>query len=113
MFKRVFLLMGLATVAVVCSHAAVWGDMAMWWWADRWSPVSVPNYDMDATLPYYLLLIQRKLAHFSVPAFLFFSGFFLSYAASGSASGVSWKTVRTRVFTIPNRLTITDSARRM
>ena len=100
MFKRLFVLNGLAILAVVCSHTAVWGAMAMVWWTDRWRPVSVPNYDMYGTLPYYLLLIQRKLAHFSVPAFLFFSGFFLIYAASGSATGLSWKAVRVRVQTL-------------
>lgn len=97
MFKRVFLLNGLAIVAVVCNHASSWGEMAMFWWADRWRSVSVPIFDMDATLPYYFLLAERKLAVFGVPAFLFFSGFFLSYASAGKTSSLSWKTVRTRV----------------
>lgn len=97
MLKRVSLLSGFAILAVVCSHASEWGDIAMWWWADRWRPVSVPNYDMDASLPYYMLVAERKLAHFSVPAFMFFSAFFLSYAASGKTSGVNWRTVKARV----------------
>jgi len=97
MFRRVFLLNGLAIVAVVFNHATIWGMTAMFWWADRYRPVTVPNFDLDATLPYYALLLLRKLAVFGVPAFLFFSGFFLNYAASGKSSGLSWKTVRVRV----------------
>lgn len=97
MTKRVFLLMGLAILAVVWSHAAGMGQIAMILWADRYRPVSVPNFDQVGTLPYYVLLAIRQLTIWGVPAFLFISGFFMAYAARGSQSALSWKMVRTRL----------------
>jgi membrane-bound acyltransferase YfiQ involved in biofilm formation len=97
MTRRVFLLMGLAILAVVLSHAAGWGQIAMFLWTDRYRPVTVPNFDQLGTLPYYALLLIRQLTLWAVPAFLFVSGFFVAYAARGSQSAVSWKMVWTRV----------------
>jgi peptidoglycan/LPS O-acetylase OafA/YrhL len=94
--KRLLLLNGLAILAVVCNHAAAWGYTAMFWWADRYRPVTAPNFDQIGTLPYYGLLAIQQLAVFSVPAFLFVSGFFVSYAARAK-SALSWKMVITRI----------------
>ena len=97
MTKRLLLLSGLAILAVVCNHATGWGFTAMFWWTDRYRPVVTPNFDQMGTLPYYVLLAIQQLAVFSVPAFLFVSGFFVAYAARGSQSALSWKTVITRI----------------
>ena len=97
MTRRVFLLMGLAILAVVLSHAAGWGQIAMFLWTDRYRPVEVPNYDQLGTLPYYVLLLIRQLTVWSVPAFLFASGFFVAYAARGSQSALGWKMVKVRI----------------
>ena len=69
----------------------------MFWWADRYRPVTAPNFDQIGPLSYYGLLAIQQLAVFSVPAFLFISGFFVAYAARGSQSTLSWKTVITRI----------------
>lgn len=97
MTRRVFLLNGLAILAVVCGHAQGWGHTAMIWWADRYRPVSVPNYDYVGTMPYYFLIAVRCLAAFTVPAFLFVSGFFVAYGARGKQSTLSWKAVTARL----------------
>jgi len=97
MIKRVFLLNGLAILAVVCNHAASWGYTAMFWWTDRYRSVAVPNFDQFGSLPYYVIVIVRQLTVFSVPAFLFVSGFFLAYAARGSQSALNWKMVKARI----------------
>ncbi len=97
MTRRVFLLMGLAILAVVCSHAAGWGQIAMFLWTDRYRPVTVPNFDQLGSLSYYVLLIIRQLTVWSVPAFLFGSGFFVAYAARGSQAALSWKMVKVRI----------------
>jgi len=97
MTKRLFLLNGLAILAVVCSHATGWGSIAMSPWADRYRLVVGPNYDQTGTLPYYMLLAMKCLMPFSVPAFLFVSGFFVAYAARGSQSALSWKMVIVRL----------------
>lgn len=97
MTKRLFLLNGLAILAVVCSHATGWGSIAMSPWADRYRLVVGPDYDQTGTLPYYMLLAMKCLMPFSVPAFLFVSGFFVAYAARGSQSALSWKMVIVRL----------------
>ncbi len=97
MIKRLFLLNGIAILAVICNHAAGWGFTAMFWWAHRYLPgVVSPNFDQIGTLSYYALTIIKKLTVFSVPAFLFVSGFFVAYAARGS-QGLTWKVITTRI----------------
>jgi len=65
MTKRLFLLNGLAILAVVCSHTTGWGSIAMSPWADRYRLVVGPNYDQTGTLPYYMLLAMKCLMPFS------------------------------------------------
>lgn len=98
MTQRLFLLNGLAILAVVCNHSAHAGFLALFWWTDRYMPgVTVPNYDQFGTISYYALIVITKLTPFAIPAFLFVSGFFIAYTARGSQSALSWKVVRTRI----------------
>lgn len=97
MIKQLFLLSGLAILGVICNHATGWGFIAMFWWTDRYQSVSTPCFDQVGTLPYYALLAIQQLVVFSVPAFLFVSGFFVAYTARGSQSKLSWGLVRTRI----------------
>jgi len=96
MTKRLLLLNGLAILAVVCNHAAGWGYTAMFWWTDRYRPVSTPNFDQLGSFSYYGLSVLRQITVFSVPAFLFASGYFVAYAARGR-SAPSWKMVKVRL----------------
>lgn len=89
--------MSLAILVVVWSHAAGWGQIAMFLWTDRYRPVTVPNFDQLGTPSYYVLLAIRQLTVWAVPAFLFVSGFFVAYAARGRQSTLSWKMVRVRI----------------
>ncbi|MCD4737789.1 MAG: acyltransferase [Anaerolineae bacterium] len=97
MTKRLFLLMGVAILSVIVGHAAGWGQIAMFLWADRYQPVSVPNFDQIGTPSYYVLLVLRQLVVYAVPAFLFISGFFVAYAARGSHATFTWKMVGKRL----------------
>jgi len=97
MYRRLSTLYGLAILAVVISHTTGWGITAMFWWAHRYRPVTSPNFDQFGTLPYYILIILQQLSFFSVPAFIFGSGFFVAYASRGSSTQVSWKTIRSRL----------------
>jgi peptidoglycan/LPS O-acetylase OafA/YrhL len=97
MTKQLPLLRGIAILAVVCNHAAGRGYTAMFWWVHRYRDVAAPNFDQVGSLPYYGLVVMQQLALFSVPAFLFISGFFIAYAARGSRPTLSWKVVRARV----------------
>lgn len=102
MVKRLLLLNGLSIIGVVCSHAAQWVYLSMFWWTDRYLPVTVPNYDQLGSPSYYAIVVFQKLGVFSVPAFLFTSGFFVAYAARGE-SAFTWKMawVRLRNLLIP------------
>lgn len=97
MTRRIFLLMGLAILAVVVSHAAGWSEISMIYWADRYRSVTVPNYDAVGTFSYNLIVLIRQLIVWAVPAFLVCSGFFVAYAARGSRGVYSWKMARTRI----------------
>ena len=95
MSRRLFLLNGLAILAVVCVHAAIWGEITISW--DLGCPFSVSNYDLIGALTYWGLTAIEGLSRFIVPAFLFVSGFFVSYAARGIQSTLNWRTVRVRI----------------
>jgi surface polysaccharide O-acyltransferase-like enzyme len=69
----------------------------MFWWVHRYRQVTPPNYDQVGTLSYYGLVVIQQLAQFSVPAFLFISGFFIAYAARGNRSTLSLKIIRARI----------------
>ena len=78
MIRRFLLLNGLATLGVVLNHAVPWGFIAMFWWTHRYMPVEVPNFDQMGSTTYYVLRAIEQLIMFSIPAFLFVSGFFVS-----------------------------------
>lgn len=100
MNKRLLMLSGIAIIAVAMNHASHIGFVAMFWWTDRYLPVSVPNYDQMGSLAYYGLVAAQKLALFSVPTFLFVTGVFLAYAARGSQSRLTWSVVFRRVLNL-------------
>lgn len=81
MTKRLLLLNGLAALSVPFFHAAIYGFQAMFFWTNEYRPVTVPNYDQWGSLAYYILLTIRQLAGFSIPYFLFISGFFVVFMA--------------------------------
>ena len=97
MARRLLLLNGLGILAVVINHAAQWGHLAMFWWTYRYRDVSVPNYDQLGGAAYYILVIAEKITVWSVPAFLFISGYFVVYAARGIKSSKFWKIISIRI----------------
>lgn len=94
---RLLLLNGLAIVCVILFHATGFGFTAMFSWAHRYRPVSSPNYDEAGSIAYYVLRLIEQFVVFSIPAFLFVSGFFVSVLAGRSRSKVSWRAVRARI----------------
>ena len=98
MDRKLFLLSGLAIVAVVCNHAAGWG---------------YPYTDSTLTglIRYYFILFVQNASVFAVPAFLFVSGAFSTFshraipANTGQSLGqvlkaVDWKAIRPRLIDI-------------
>jgi peptidoglycan/LPS O-acetylase OafA/YrhL len=88
---------GLAILAVVLNHARVWGVVAMVFWADRYKPVTVPDYSQVGSAEYYSLLVLDGIIQFAIPTFLFVSGFYIAIATGRSKSTIPWKTVLTRI----------------
>lgn len=98
MRRQIPTLRGLAILAVVCNHTAGVGLVALIWWGHRYGLAGDPPYlEQIGSLPYYGLIVIQQLSNFSVPAFLFISGFFIAYAARGSGPTLSWKIVRARI----------------
>jgi surface polysaccharide O-acyltransferase-like enzyme len=84
-------------------HASAYGLQAMYLWTDRYRPVTVPNFDMIGTLPYYITIGIRQLDSFAVPAFFFISGFYISFLGRSKDSKYSLSMVlpRVKVLLIP------------
>ena len=100
MFKRLLLLNGLAIFAVVCNHAAGFGQVGLFLWADSFRHVVVPDWTQIGSFSHYFLLSIRQLATFCVPAFMFVSGFFVSYAALDKRNPLNWAFVWKRIKTL-------------
>jgi membrane-bound acyltransferase YfiQ involved in biofilm formation len=97
MTKRVFLLMGIAMLAVIVSHTAGFAQVALLEWRDRYRPATELSFDPFGSPQYYVLLCVRQLIVWAVPAFFFVSGFFVAYAAHGTRGAYTWKMAGRRV----------------
>ena len=97
MVRRLLYLMGLAVLCVVLYHASGWGFISMFWWTDRYLPVSVPNFDQMGSASYYALRAIEQLIIFAIPSFLFVSGFFLAFATPRNRATIGWEVIFTRV----------------
>jgi len=100
MARRLLLLNGLAVLGVVLNHSGGWGYIAMFWWTHRYLPVTTPNFDQMGTVSYYALRVIEQLMDFSVPAFLFVSGFFLAFAAGRAEASEGWSVAYKRIKTL-------------
>ncbi len=103
MARKLLLLNGFAILFVTIHHATAYGLQAMFFWTDRYLPVTVPNFDQLDSLAYYVTMTLRQLATFAVPAFLFISGYFIAFLAKGKKSGITWEMVlpRVKILVIP------------
>ena len=97
MRRQIPFLRGVAILAVVANHTTGTGLGALFFWAHSYRDGNPPYLGEYGTLTYYSLSTIGQLALFSVPAFLFISGYFIAYAARGERATLSWKIVRTRV----------------
>ncbi|MDT8304979.1 MAG: acyltransferase [Anaerolineae bacterium] len=97
MVRRLLLLNGLAVLGAVLNHTTGWGFTAMFWWVHRYLPVEAPNFEQMGSLGYYTLLGLQQAIMFSVPAFLFVSGYFIAFATGRQKLGGSWPLIRSRI----------------
>jgi len=89
--RTLLIVRGLAIIAVVLGHAIGWVYLGQSWWLDSQGAIAAASFaDQVGSPSYHVLYAVVQLSLFDVPAFLFASGFFISYAARGG-TGVSWK----------------------
>jgi membrane-bound acyltransferase YfiQ involved in biofilm formation len=100
MVNRLLLLNGIAIINVILFHATGFGFWAMFFLVDRYRPVTSPNFDDVGTATYYLLRLTEQYIAFTIPAFLFVSGFFVSVLAGRRRSGLSGEVVSARIRTL-------------
>jgi fucose 4-O-acetylase-like acetyltransferase len=97
MIRKLLYLNGLAILGVILFHTSGMGFVALFAWTHRYLPVTVPNYDQMGSAAYYGLRVIEGMVTFSIPAFLFISGFFIAFATGRTQSKVSWGYVLNRV----------------
>jgi len=97
MVKRLLYQNGLAILGVILYHSVGWGFTAMFAWAHRHSAVAAPGVGDVNQLYYYLMRVIEQLVSFTIPAFLFVSGFFVAFAAGRSGTNLNWKAVGVRI----------------
>ncbi|MHB8134442.1 MAG: acyltransferase family protein [Anaerolineaceae bacterium] len=96
MIKKLLALNGIAIIGAVLYHAAGWGFISMFWWTDRFLPVTVPNFSLKGSFSYFGLRFIEQIIIIAIPAFLFVSGYFIVFA-SGKESAPKWKWIFTRI----------------
>jgi peptidoglycan/LPS O-acetylase OafA/YrhL len=97
MVRRLLYLNGLAVIAVILFHAVGMGFVAMFSWTHRYMDVPGPSFDQMGSASYYALRTVEGVVTFSIPAFLFISGFFIAFAAGRTKATVSWEYVFSRI----------------
>ena len=100
MIKRLLYLAGLAIIGVVVFHAVGMGFVAMFDWADRYLPASVPAISQVGGFSYYFLRFFEQAANYSILTFLFVSGFFIAIATGRNQRTISWRIVGVRIKTL-------------
>ena len=82
MTRRLLLLNGLAALMIGLHHGTAFAISAMLGWTEGYREVVLPSGDALSSFSYYVLWAVRQLDSFGVPAFLFVSGYFVSFLAS-------------------------------
>lgn len=97
MIKRFLYLNGLAILGVLLFHAGGWGLTAMFAWSDRFLPAAVSAQSQIGSASYYFLKAVEQISIFSIPAFLFVSGFFVAFKSSNQNTNTQWKSIGNRI----------------
>jgi len=95
--KRFLTFNGIAIISVILFHAVGQGFVALFFWADRYRPVSVPNFDQVGSLTYFAFRTVEQIAVFSIPFFLFVSGYFIAFATGRIQKNIRSPVIMARV----------------
>ena len=86
---RLLILNGLAIFAVPLNHASAWTFVSMSW--------IFHNFDQMKPLSYYSLRAVEQAIIFAIPAFLFISGYFISFAIGRIEANKQWRVIFIRI----------------
>lgn len=100
MVRRLLLLNGIAVLGVLLNHASGYGFRAMFMWTDRYLPVTVPDFSQAGSPAFYGIVLIQQLIYFTLPAFLFVSGFFVAFSAGRENLDLKWNVVFARIKTL-------------
>jgi peptidoglycan/LPS O-acetylase OafA/YrhL len=96
MTRKLLYLNGIAILTVILFHSGGWGLMAMFSWAHRYG--ASPGAAMFTNqIGYVGLRIIEQIAVFSIPSFLFVSGFFIAFTLPANEKTIRWHTVFMRL----------------
>lgn len=97
MVRRLLQFNGLAIISVVLFHAAGMGYVAMLSWAHRYLPAGISPSEQIGSPAYYYLRLVDQLVVFSIPAFLFVSGYFIAVATGRNRQVPGWNLIWARL----------------
>ncbi|MHB8134443.1 MAG: acyltransferase [Anaerolineaceae bacterium] len=97
MVRKFLYLNGIAIIAVILFHASGWGFTAMFPWAHRYLPIGADAYQRIGSFSYYFLRVIEQLVMFSIPVFLFVSGYFVAFNTPAKEKTIAWKSVLNRI----------------
>ena len=96
MIRKFLYLNGIAILSVILFHASGWGFTAMFPWAHRYMVSGADPYLNIGSVSYYVLRIIEQLVMFSIPIFLFVSGYFVAFN-TGKHKTIAWKSILNRI----------------
>ncbi len=96
MTRKLLYLNGIAILIVILFHAGGWGLISMFSWAHRYGALP-GDAVVNNPIAYYVLRVIEQSAVFSIPAFLFVSGFFIAFTLPAGKQTVSWSNIFTRL----------------
>lgn len=96
MARKLLYLNGLAILGVILYHTVGTGFVAMFAWSHRFLPLGIPADAQFGSASYYALRLIEQIVVFSLPAFLFVSGYFVSVQA-GRSMNMRWSAIWSRI----------------
>jgi surface polysaccharide O-acyltransferase-like enzyme len=97
MARKFLYINGLAILAVILFHASGWGFTAMLPWAHQYLPENIDPHSSLGSFSYYALRAVEQWVMFSIPIFLFVSGYFAAFNTRAQEKTIAWKTVLNRI----------------
>ncbi|MEN4012622.1 MAG: acyltransferase [Bellilinea sp.] len=97
MSRKLLYLNGIAIFSVILFHSAGWVLTAMFSWFHRFYPAGLSPDILIGSPGYYGMRLIEQFVVFSIPAFLFVSGYFAAFITGKNRNTIGWKDVKPRI----------------